>query len=266
MHLAERELAEQLVARDGDSPAQPFGIYAVPADDPASELGRAVEREVFMEFFGNTPELLAAEYDPYEPGTLFLVALDHCRLVAVGVERFIMPSAAGLKTLHDLERVWKESLPDVLSRSAVELEPARTWDVSTIAVRAEYRGKASNGMISAAFLRGVIQLGHTFAVKHFVTTLDLVVYRMVQELCSRPLNSFAGVEPMRYLDSPASVPLYLDMDEYCTRLRADPDAYEMWIRGRGLEAAIAMPDWSALPALIRPGDDRSVLSRSTRAE
>ncbi len=253
MDLNERELVDELIGRGGPIPAQPFGMYAVRADDPAAELGRAVEREVFMEFFGNSPELLAAEYDPYEIGTMFLLIVDHRRLVAAGAERFIMPSAAGLKTLHDIERVWQQSLPDVLERSGVDLDVDRTWDVATIGVRAEYRGDASNGLLSASFLQGVIQLGHAFGVKHFVTTLDLVVYRLVQDLCGRPLASFAGIEPMRYLDSPASVPLYIDMADYADRLRADPAQYDMWIDGRGLEAAIALPAWRALPAAIRPG-------------
>jgi hypothetical protein len=250
--LDERELTDELIARSGDVPGQPFGLYAVLADDPAAALGRTVEREVFMEFFGNTEELLAAEYEPYEIQTLFLIAVDHRRLVPVGVERFIMPSHAGLKTLHDIERVWGQSTDEVLSRAGIVLSESRSWDVATIAIRPEYRGKASDGMLSASFLQGVIQLGHAFGVTHFFTTLDLVVYRMVQELCGKPLKHFPGVEPMRYLDSPASVPLYIDMADYCSRLRQDPAQYEMWIEGKGFEAAIATPVWGALPRLMQP--------------
>jgi hypothetical protein len=262
--LDERELTEALITRDGGVPAQPFGLYAVLADDAAAELGRAVEREVFMEFFGNTIELLAAEYSPYEIQTLFLIAVDHRRLVPVGVERFIMPSPAGLKTLHDIERVWAQPTDEVLSRAGIPLDEARSWDVATIAIRPEYRGKASDGMLSASFLQGVIQLGHAFGVTHFFTTLDLVVYRMVQDLCGKPLKHFPGIEPMRYLDSPASVPLYIDMADYCRRLREDLALYEMWIEGKGLEAAISTPRWQELPGLMRPRveDDARIAPRA----
>ena len=33
-------------------------MYVLEADDPAAQLARIVERDVFYETFGNTPELL----------------------------------------------------------------------------------------------------------------------------------------------------------------------------------------------------------------
>jgi hypothetical protein len=266
MDLHERELVDALLQRNATEAATPFGMYAVAADDSAADLGRLVEREVFMEFFGNTPELLATEYGPYEKSSMFLVIVDHRRLAVAGVERFIMPSPAGLKTLNDLEAVWKKGVRDVLGQSRVDLDPERTWDVATIGVRAEYRGKAGNGMLSASLLQGVIQLGHAFGVKHFLTTLDVVVYRMVQDLCAKPLRSFVGVEPMRYLDSPASVPLYIDMADYCERLKADQASYETWIEGKGLEAAISMPSWRTLPRFTRPLAETRVPRAASRAD
>jgi len=169
-----------------------------------------------------------------------------------GVERFMMPSTTGLKTLHDIERVWQEPLDMVLARSGLAFDPARVWDVSTIAVRPEYRGAATNGLISASCLQAVIQIGHAWEVQYFVTVLDMVVMQLVQDLCHRPLSHFRGIEPMRYLDSPASVPLYIDMADYCRRLHVESaDDYAMWIEGKGFEAAMAMPDWSTTRALMR---------------
>jgi hypothetical protein len=251
MDLAARERVADLVDGAGDRP-QPFGLYALAHDHPVAELGREVERDVFLEFFGNSRELMAQEYDAYDDASVFLVVVDHRQLVVAGVERLMMPSVRGVKTLHDLERVWGEQVDDVLARSGLTFDLARVWDVSTIAIRPEYRGATSNGLISATFLQGVIQIGHACNVQYFVTTLDMVVLKLVQDLCNRPLSFFRGVEPMRYLDSPASVPCYIDMAGYTRRLRAeDPGGYTMWSEGRGFEAAMAQPDWSEVEMLRR---------------
>jgi hypothetical protein len=244
MDLAERELVAELAELAGD-PSQPFGLYALGSEHPGAALGRQVEREVFFEFFGNSPELLAQEYDPYEPGSVYLLVVDHQQLVAAGVMRLMVPTPFGLKTLHDLERVWGEQLDDVLQRTGISFDLDRVWDVSTIAVRPAYRGTATDGLISASCLQGVIQIAHACDVQYFVTTLDMVVLKLVQDLCGRPLSMFRGVEPMRYLDSPASVPLYLDVAGYCNRLRAeDPATCAMFVEGKGFEAAMSTPDWS----------------------
>jgi hypothetical protein len=250
MDLVEGELVASLIDEWGEQ-TQPFGMYALASDHPAAELGRQVEREVFFEFFGNSKELLANEYEPYETGSVYLLVVDHRRLAAAGVLRLIMPTPFGLKTLHDLEHVWGEDLDDVLARTGISFDLERVWDVSTIAVRPEYRGSATDGLISASCLQGVIQVGHACNVQYFVTTLDMVVLKLVQDLCNRPLSLFRGVEPMRYLDSPASVPLYLDVAGYSSRLRAeDPTTAEMFVEGRGFESAMSTPDWSTVEQMM----------------
>src|SRR5579875_1985596 len=83
---------------------EPFGVYVLRSEDPAAELGRSLERAVFLEAFGNTPELLEVEYSPYESASLFLVVVDHRRRLPAGVMRVICPGGpAGLKSLNDLE-------------------------------------------------------------------------------------------------------------------------------------------------------------------
>ncbi len=95
-------LMADLVAA-GQRSNTPFGLYVIPSADPAAELARAVERDVFFEYFGNTAEMLAAEYDPYEASSVHLCVVDHLRGQAAGAMRLILPSAAGLKTSVDLE-------------------------------------------------------------------------------------------------------------------------------------------------------------------
>src|SRR5437899_6413195 len=98
-----RELGDRVVATAGE-PSEPFGVYVFAADTPESELARHVEREVFYEYFNNTPELLEAEYGPYEGSTVFVCALDHRRGLPAGAIRLVLASPAGLKTRGSVER------------------------------------------------------------------------------------------------------------------------------------------------------------------
>ena len=110
------ELATALIEREGRGDT-PFGFYIVRADDPASELARSVEREVFYEFFGNTPDLLHEEYDPYESASLFLLMVDHLRRKPAAVLRMLLPSPAGFKSLNDIETHWGQPVDEVLART-----------------------------------------------------------------------------------------------------------------------------------------------------
>ncbi|HLM95539.1 MAG TPA: hypothetical protein VK283_04440, partial [Acidimicrobiales bacterium] len=76
----------------------PLGVYLFRSSDPASELARHVERVVFLETFGNTPELLIKEYAPYEEASIFLCVVDHLRQVPAGTMRVLLPSPLGFKT------------------------------------------------------------------------------------------------------------------------------------------------------------------------
>src|SRR5216684_4710946 len=87
-----------------------FGSYLFLDSDPAAEIARSVERAVFLEAFGNTPELLAAEYGPYESSSLFLCIVDHRARRPAGAMRLILPriSGPGLKSVNDVEKAWGE--------------------------------------------------------------------------------------------------------------------------------------------------------------
>ena len=248
-----RELGGRVVAEAG-RPSEPFGVYAFAADAPESELARHVEREVFYEFFNNTPELLEAEYGPYEPSTLFVCALDHRRRLPAGAIRLVLPSAAGLKSLGDIEPVWGHGIDDVLARTSLRLDGDRAWDVATLAVDSEYRGRATDGLVSLGLYQGVAQLALRCHVKWVVTILDLVVLNLLQGAMADPFQGFAGLEPVPYLDSPASLPVYCDLDAYFARLEtADPSMYEILFEGRGLEAAIRPLDLEPALEHLLPG-------------
>jgi hypothetical protein len=248
-----RELGSRVVSAAG-RPSEPFGAYVFTAGRSESELARHVERQVFYEFFKNTPELLDAEYGRYEESTLFVCVLDHRRRVPAGVIRLVLPSPAGLKSLADIESVWGHRLDDVLKRTNLTLDSARVWDVATLAVDSEYRGRATDGLVSLALYQTVAQLALRASVRWVVTILDVAVLKLIQEATSHAFQGFAGLGPLPYLDSPASLPVYCDLDAYFPRLeRADPSMYEILAEGKGLEAAVRPPEWDSLLAMLRPG-------------
>jgi hypothetical protein len=235
------ELATALIEREGRGDT-PFGFYIIRSEEPFAELGRAVEREVFYEFFGNTPDLLHAEYDPYESSSLFLVVVDHLRRLPTGVLRVLLPSPVGFKSFHDLESHWGESIDVVAARTGVEFDFDSVWDVATLAVSREYRGEATQGLVTLGLYQGMDMLTNLVDLKHGVAILDLIVYDNVQKAFHRPFAPFKGVEPKRYLDSPSSLPIWCDIQEYRSRLAMiDVELYEVLYAGKGFEAMISSP-------------------------
>lgn len=235
------ELATALIEREGRGDT-PFGFYIIRSEEPFAELGRSVEREVFYEFFGNTPDLLHAEYDPYEGASLFLVVIDHLRRVPTGVLRILLPSPLGFKSFHDLEKNWGESMDVVAARTGVEFDHDSLWDVATLAVGRDYRGEATQGLVTLGLYQGMDMLTNLVDLKFGVAILDLIVYDKVQTAFHRPFAPFKGIEPKRYLDSPSSLPIWCDIHEYRSRLAMiDADLYEVLYAGKGFEGMISSP-------------------------
>jgi hypothetical protein len=238
-----QELASSVMREEGRS-TTPFGLYVIPASDPRSELGRHVERAVFGEFFGETEQFLREEYDPYEPGSVFFIVIDHLQRVPAGVVRMIVPSSAGFKSLDDIERIWGEEADAMLSRTGLDVDLERCWDVATLAVMPDYRRSSTNGVISLALFQAISTLAAKSEVQIGVAVFDLVVLDLVQAATGRGWQAFPGLEPRQYLGSPASMACFCDVSEFGQRLAfTDPDLYEMLCLGRGLEAGVSPPEW-----------------------
>jgi hypothetical protein len=251
-HEPLRDLADTYLRAAGAAHAAPFGVYAFSAADPFSELARHVERVVFDEFFDNSPELLAEQYGPYEASTIFFAVLDHRRRLPAGGLRVICPSPAGFKTLLDIETVWGQPVDGVLAHTGIALDHGRTWDGATLAVAPDYRGTATNNLISLALIQAVFMAAQTRDVRWLLGIADLVVLDLLQQRLSSPFQRFAGLEPLWYLGSPVSVPVYIDLPAYRARLsKVDLAMHDILFAGKGIEANVAAPDWAAvLPSLI----------------
>jgi hypothetical protein len=240
-----QELADEVIAAH-DRGHTGFGVYVLRHDEPGAELARSVEREVFLEFFGNTPELLAEEYGPYERASVFICVIDHVQRQPAGVMRVILPSPRGFKSLHDLESRWGDSVDDVMERSRIDLDRNALWDVATLAVRADYRGAASGGLVSLALFQALAMLGTRSGAQWAVAILDVVVLDLIQTEFLRPFTMLDGLSPRRYLDSPSSLPVLLDATDFESRLRfRAPSMAEILFDGRGLETVLSTPPWDA---------------------
>jgi hypothetical protein len=198
---------------------------------------------VFEEHFGNSPDLLDAEYGPYERACWFLVVVDHDGLTPAGMCRMIAPSPAGSKTVHDAGTVWQVDLaanPDLRRL----LAGGATWDVATLAVAPGYRRRDADSLVSAALLQGIVMLATANGCAAVTATLDCAVLDLVQSHCGRPFAPFPGATPRRYLDSPASLPVWVDRHRFERDLaRRDPGTHAFLFRGEGLETMVSAPEW-----------------------
>jgi len=241
-----RELATGVISAAGD-PAEPFGAYVFLPSDPEAALVRAVEYEVFDEFFGNSPELLDAEYGEYEPATVLVGVLDHRRAIPVGACRVTRPSPLGLKTLADVQGLWHQDVDVSVARADVDWDPEATWDAVTWAVAKDYRNKASDGLISITMLSVATQVMRACGGRIWVSILDCKVLELMDSVFPDGWAPFPGCDPMRYLDSPLSVPVFVDMDAYEPVLAAhDAVMHGLLYLGVGSEPVMRQPDLAPL--------------------
>jgi len=217
----------------------PFCVRLFEPGDPGAAQARQVEEAVFLEVFGNTEELLAKEYEPYEPASVLLCVMDRRRDVAAGTMRVLLPSAAGFKSLNDVQPCWGISVPDMLQATGLDMEERRTWDLATLAVAPEYRGKAAMSLVTMGLMQAVTMTAWRLGVEWFVAVLDLPVFRLLRWRLRFTWSGFDGVGPMPYLGSTASIPAWCQLSTGKNHLaRKDPDLHALLFEGTGLGPAI----------------------------
>lgn len=241
-----RELAGRTVPAGAE---EPMGVYVWQLGDQAAELALSVERTVFEAAFGNTPELLAAEYEPYDPASVFVCVIDQRRKVPAGMMRIVVPSPVGLKSLNDASLVWDEPFQQLFHRSGIPYREPLTWDIATLAVAPEYRGVAKSGLVSIALYQTISKVGRMRGITEMVAILHEPVFRLMQRRFHQPFRILGAVPPKEYLDSPASLPVHCDLPGWHNRLRvADLVLFEIMHDGEGMSPAIRPPDWDEAAA------------------
>jgi hypothetical protein len=223
--------------------AETFGAYLFGTDEPGAELGRHLERVVFLEAFGNTMDDLAREYGHYEASSLFIVVVDHARQLPAGVIRVVKPSPVGLKSLNDLEAIWGENAEAAMRRTGLEFGPEKIWDVATLAAPPEYRARAVGGLVTMGLYQTLTLAARASGIDLLVALLDMPVFRMLRWKMHMIFAGYRGLGPLPYLGSPASIPAWCDLLYADKHLAAvDPGLHGILYKGIGLEPALRLAD------------------------
>jgi hypothetical protein len=244
------------------SVAQPFGTYVFAADDPRAEIARDLERRIFLDAFGNTPALLAHEYQPYEPASFFVCVIDHRRKICAAMMRVIVPidHGPGLKSLRDVKATWGESAAELLAASGVVLDAASTWDLATLAVDREYRSGAALGLMHIGLYQAVARLARYFDVSFLVAILDYPVYRLIRLQLRRIFVAYG--DERSYLGSARSVPAYCPIREAEREAAAaDSSLHELIYVGSAMKDALRQVELEPAIEAVRALFDNAAAAR-----
>jgi hypothetical protein len=200
-----------------------FGCYLIADSSPYSDLARGVECCVFQRFFGNDPAVMVEEYGDYEAQSSFFFVVDREREQPAGALRVIANSIRGFKTLNDiareplslpLEKVMRDHRIDNLDKC---------WDVGTLAVLDDYRGK-STGYLVSTILYGLLREEILrIDLEHLIAVLDCHAYRQLVEALGVPFVPISGSEPFPYLGSATSIAAYASVPRILPSMEAHMD-------------------------------------------
>ncbi len=209
--------------------------------DPIGEelaAARRCEAQVFLETYGNTAEEFELEYGPYEASTGFMTVLEDDG-EAVATARFIAAGPSGLKTLNDVGRIpWQ--VDGLRSARAAGVDPGRTWDIATIAVR---RGAGRGGLCASALYHGIISAAYANDIDFIVMIMDSRARDLLSSL-GMQTHALPGTKAGEYLGSESSIPLWANMNRALNQQRKDsPDAYRLIFQGIGLDGITMPTDW-----------------------
>lgn len=177
------------------------------AHTPAErDAARRVEAAVFLQAFGNTPEVMAQEYGPFEERSRFVVVLDEEGGTALGACRLILADAAAgpVKTVVDVAGdPWHVDPAAAVLAAAPAGGPV--WDVATLAVDRRFRTGAAGAEVTLALCHGLYRYSRNCGVEGWVTVLDDRVLRL-QRMMGIPWATMPGAASQEYLGSGASTP------------------------------------------------------------
>lgn len=131
---------------------------------------------------------------------------------------------------------------------ALNLE--RTWDIATLAIAPDYRGKASRGIVGMGLYQTLTLAARRCGVEWFVAILDMPVFRMIRWRLRMIFAGYEGVAPLPYLGSAASIPAWCDVVAAEKHLAAtDQDLHAVLVQGIGLEPALHPVDLGSADCL-----------------
>jgi len=218
-----KTLTQKLISRVGRTDGnKPMGLYFLSSEGDWAPLARFVERAVFFDRFGNDESVMHAEYDRFEPHSLFILAVDHAEAEPVGMIRIVQQSKVGLKTLLDVESTpgWGASREEFLRRHCAGGSSDLILDVATLAVRDDWTRTGSGMLTAAALYGGVYRCAHAIDSPQVVATLDVAVADLLTAV-DVPLEPICELPAIEYLGSPQTRPYVIQVGLAETLMRSN---------------------------------------------
>jgi hypothetical protein len=197
-----------------------FVTAVVGPDSDLAAVGRALERQIFTDAFGNDATVMAAEYGPYEADSLFFVVIDRRRGVPAGVGRMIESHGAGVKTIDDAPQYIGVGIGTILAAHGMTGE--KVWDCATLAVLPQYRGGRSSLLVSTMVYRTFLVMGRRHSIRHAVSMLDKGAYRNLRRV-GAPMRTLADSGPFEYLGSAENRAVHMDFPAIEPAVREQAD-------------------------------------------
>lgn len=189
------------------------GIFAN-GDEEISNAGRWLERSVFEDTFKHDDEEMKNLYGAIENDSKFLIVFDRHTQLPAGVMRLVGGEAAYALTLAEAPEYIPYTKNQIKKYHGID-DGEKAWDVATMAIAKEYRGKivsqvAVNGMLERMFNL----LGDKEDIKHIFTMLDAKARRGFDAI-GIPFHEMHGhTESFPYKNSPATFAMYGRYDEF----------------------------------------------------
>jgi ribosomal protein S18 acetylase RimI-like enzyme len=192
-----------------DGGTQRFSVHLAGPDDAAALLSLQVAADVFLEAFGNTPELLRSEYAALLPAMTHLLVLDRTTRTAVGSLILQEAPAEELKTVVDLAgEPWSVPVDRTLGALGIGRGARTGADLLLLAVRPGYRRHG----VAQLLMYGGWMASLSRGIHLWTAILDdtlLGGMNLMTEGALRPIDGAIGAP---YLGSPASTPVSVRMN------------------------------------------------------
>lgn len=194
----------------------------------------ALEAQIFGARYGVSYPDHVLEFSDYHHSSVFVAVVDGAGEVA-GMMRWIVPGDAGMKTLNEAALApW--FLDSARAARAVGVDPDRTWDVATLAVRPGLRGDRFT--VTAALYHALAVAVRRNGVRSLLMTVDERVRRILETLGIAG-HALPGAHPLPWCGSPASTPVYGHCAEMWRWQReVNPEAHRMIGQGTGLDVSV----------------------------
>lgn len=245
---------------------QALTMIELHGDDPRSDLCRALEQSVFDDAFGaivpHTPDMMAAEYGPYEDRSRFLTAVESSTMSIVGTLRII--EGYPNKTTTDLVA---SRVTDTAALGArYHFDDGCTWDIGSVAVDKSFRRTLRTSPVSVPLYRALYVSALREGITDWTSVIDVDVLAFYKRL-GIPFERLMELDDVNYLGSQATA-CYLDVGNIQTSMSA---AAELAPRHRRatieaiLHGSVSIPEIRSRPQ-VESHPPKSATSREIRRE